>query len=119
MAKKVKVTKWSKKKKPSTHGRDGKGKFTKGNHCGTGANDHKATIDSKKLKAAFAAAISEQDIRDIVLGLAEKAKKGDVLAAREVFDRLWGKAPQAITGPGGEPITMKIISYACLHGEPK
>ena len=36
------------------------------------------------------------EIRPIGLALIEKAKKGDVMATRELFDRAFGKAPQTI-----------------------
>lgn len=108
-AKKAKV-------KPSLDGRDGKGKFKAGNHCSKGGSN-KSTAIGRELKAAFAAAVNEQDVKDIVLALATRAKKGDVMAAREVFDRLWGKAPQAITGDDGGPLAIRMIDFSGLNKE--
>ncbi len=41
-------------------------------------------------------AVSDNDLRAIVSTLVEKAKAGDVMAAREVLDRLLGKAKISI-----------------------
>jgi len=41
-------------------------------------------------------AVSPQDIVEIVDALVRQAKQGDVQAAREIFDRLLGKAPLTI-----------------------
>ena len=117
MAKKAKKAKRAANKtKPCSDGRNGKGQFAKGNKGGTGSK-HKATELGRALKAAFTAAVTEQDIKDIVLGLTKKAKAGDVLAAREVFDRLWGKSTQAITGEGGGAIQFGEIIVKLASGK--
>jgi len=41
--------------------------------------------------------------------LVEKALTGDVSAIKEFNDRLLGKSPQAITGPGGRDIMPGVI----------
>ncbi len=41
-------------------------------------------------------AVSDDDLRAIVSTLVEKAKAGDVMAAREVLDRLLGQAKISI-----------------------
>ena len=105
------------KAKPSGNGKDGNGRFVKGNTLGNGGKDHKATSQGRILKSALCGAITRQDIEDIAKGLIAKAKKGDVLAARELFDRLWGRAPQAITGEDGGPIEMQMINFAGLKTE--
>ncbi len=51
-------------------------------------------------------------IEEICKALVKKAKKGDVHATKELLDRAWGKASQAITGEGGDPIQITIVKYA-------
>lgn len=47
-----------------------------------------------------------REIEPIALALIEKAKTGDVAAVKELFDRAFGKAPQAITGADGGPLQV-------------
>ena len=54
-----------------------------GGHCGDGHCGDRITV-------------SDDDLRAIVSTLVEKAKAGDVMAAREVLDRLLGKAKISI-----------------------
>ena len=70
-------------------GRTNEGKFTKGNQCSVG-NKSRTDEKAKALKQALLEAINEEDIKEIFKGLAKKAKAGDVAAAKEIFDRLWG-----------------------------
>lgn len=42
------------------------------------------------------AAVTDVDIREIVQALVRRAKTGDIIAARELLDRLLGKASQKI-----------------------
>ena len=109
-----KKAKKTKKAKPSSDGRNGKGQFGKGNRCATGRNDTKAAQRTQKLKVVLAGAVTEKDLKDIATALVKKAKTGDVFAARELFDRLWGKAPQAITGEDGGPIKMEMVKFSEL-----
>jgi ribosomal protein L17 len=44
-----------------------------------------------KLRSALVAAVSEQDVREIIEKMVEQAKSGDTLAARIVLDRVLGK----------------------------
>lgn len=118
MAKKAKKSKRAAKKaKPKHDGRNGKGQFGKGNKIATGRNDTDAAVRSQKLKQALVDAISENDLKLIAKGLVKKAKKGDVPAAKEVFDRLWGKSPQAITGEGGGAIQFGEIIVRLASGK--
>jgi ribosomal protein L17 len=48
-----------------------------------------------KLRSALVEAVSEQDVREIIGKMVALAKSGDVLAARLVFDRLFGKSEPA------------------------
>ncbi len=61
-----------------------------------------------------------KDIREIALQMTPKAtaKLNELLgsdnhtvamaAVREVYDRAFGKAPQALTGEGGGPVVMRV-----------
>lgn len=97
MAKKAKKRN---KKKPSANGqtdRDNSGQFTNGNKAAVG-NEKNTDRKSKDLKKALLDAVTEEDITAIAKKLIAKAKKGEVLAIRELFDRLWGRAKQEIEG---------------------
>ena len=47
-----------------------------------------------------------EKIRPINEALIKKATEGDIQAIRELHDRVYGKAPQAITGAEGGPIEI-------------
>ena len=79
-------------RRPSPNGANGRGprgRFAKGNPGGPGNPYAKRTGD---IRNAFVEAVTLDDVQAIVRALVRKAKKGDVIAAREVFDRLVGKA---------------------------
>lgn len=48
------------------------------------------------------------NIKPINEALIKKAIEGDIQAIKEIHDRVWGKAPQAITGPEGRDLTIII-----------
>lgn len=94
---------------PSTSdgdGRDSKGRFAKGNSAGKG-NPHASRV--AKLKTAYLEAVTAKDIRDVVLKLLELAKDGDVAAAREVCDRVFGKQVLAEIVTGGDGPAVLIL----------
>lgn len=66
-------------------------RFRKGNPGGPGNPYVKQT---HQLRAALMKAVTKEDIGAIAKGLIRKAKQGDVGAAHELFDRLFGKANQ-------------------------
>ncbi len=77
---------------PSTNGdngRDARGRFTKGNAGGPGNPNAQHVA---KLRDGFRSACSVADVRAICRRLVAMAKKGSVLAAREVLDRAIGKS---------------------------
>lgn len=74
-------------------GRDARGRFTKGNAGGPG-NPH--ARKAQQLRSAMLAATTQRDVAAIVKALIERAKRGDVTAAREVLDRCLGKPQQSI-----------------------
>lgn len=83
-------------KSPSTNGANGRnalGQFTVGNTCGRG-NPHAKKVAA--LRATMLKAVTHRDLEAIVKQLIKQAKDGDVLAAREIFDRCFGKAKQSV-----------------------
>ena len=47
-----------------------------------------------------------KDITPVTMALIKKAKEGDVPAIKELFDRAFGKAPQAITDADGQSLFL-------------
>ena len=77
---------------PSTNGaneRTAGGRFAPGNAGGPG-NPH--AQQTARLRAALLEAVSEDDLRDVVIKLVELAKAGSIPAIREPLDRSLGKA---------------------------
>lgn len=72
-----------------TNGRDTKGRFGSGNKFGKG-NPHAVRV--AQLRTALLNAVSPEDLEAIIQALVQKARQGDVYAAREVLDRTLGKA---------------------------
>ena len=58
--------------------------------------------------AALRAAVSVEDLADIVRVLVGQAKAGDAIAAKLVIERLAGRAPEAVA----EPIDLEIGTIA-------
>lgn len=63
----------------------------------------------------FRAYLSERLMKEkgpIIDALIEKAKKADVAAVKELFDRAMGKAKELVehSGPDGEPLNINLIS---------
>ena len=73
--------------------RDDKGRFALGNPGGPGNPYVQRTT---ALRSVLLDAVSEDDVRDVVAMLIAKAKAGDIAAAREVLDRVIGKATLAL-----------------------
>ena len=85
--------------RPSPNGRngarDGRGRFAKGNPGGPG-NPFARRV--ARIKSLIVDAVSDDDLRAVVAMLVERAKGGDVAAAREILNRLVGR-PAAATDP--------------------
>jgi hypothetical protein len=73
------------------NGRGPNGRFGAGNRFATGNPRHRQTAE---LRAALFAAVSSKDIEAVVATLVEKARSGDVVAIRELLDRVLGKPSQ-------------------------
>jgi hypothetical protein len=79
------------------------GQFEKGH--GGGPGRPKGGKVSQVRKAIWDA-ISYEELLDIIRALAAKAIDGDVAAAREILNRLYGKSPQSLdinNGPAVDP----------------
>lgn len=89
--------------------------FKKGNPGGPG---NPLAFQVNNLRAALVNAVTRADIEAIAEKLVERAKAGDVQAAREVLDRCIGKSMQPVehTGAAGQPI--EIVTYAGVSGGP-
>ena len=107
------------KRKPSTNGADGRnsdGQFAKGNRLSVGNKSH-TNEKAIALKEAYINAITEDDIKKIVTEQISKAKKGNTIAAKEIFDRLWGRAKQEVElGENATNTLVDIVARMCGHG---
>jgi hypothetical protein len=86
------------------HGRDNKGRFAKGNQLSIG-NKGNQTTKAKLLKQCFLDTVTIDDMKAIATKIVNMAKRGDVSAAKEVFDRCFGKAIQA------HEVDMEVRTY--------
>jgi hypothetical protein len=76
---------------PSTHGNPGRGKngrFQDGNKCGKG---NPLAGRAAKIRAVLLEKLSPEKAAEIADSLIEEAKKGNLAAVRELFDRTVGK----------------------------
>jgi hypothetical protein len=80
---------------PTRIGRDASGRFAPGNPGGPGAIAHERTKRARELRQALHAAVTPEDMAAIARALIEKAKAGDVAAARELLDRIIGRPTPA------------------------
>ena len=95
---------------PSPNGgngvRDAQGRFAKGNPGGPG-NPYAKQV--ARVRSLIVEAVSEEDLRAVIAALVEKAKRGDVVAAREFFDRLVGR-PAAAIAPEQQELEEQRLS---------
>ncbi len=75
------------------NGRDSQGRFVKGNRGGPGNPFARRTA---ALRVALCAALTEDDVRAIVLAMKEKAKAGDVAAAKLVLGYAVGRPVEVV-----------------------
>ncbi len=72
---------------------------------------------SEALRLAINGAEGDQaELRKIAEKLVEKAVAGDMMAIKEVADRLDGKAPQAIVGDADNPLPL-ITTIQLIAGK--
>ena len=94
-----------------TVGRDSSGRFTKGNPGGPGNPYARRVAD---LRNVLMEAVTDDDLYDIARTLVERGKAGDVMAAREVLDRLMGK-PKSTLAIENEPEQTEEELHAKLR----
>lgn len=94
---------------PSPNGlngeRDVQGRFAKGNPGGPG-NPYGRVV--ARWRELFHEAVTEEDFRAIISAMVQKAKEGDMVAAREILNRLAGRPPEALD-PERKSITRNQI----------
>lgn len=69
-----------------------------------GSKDPNTLVKEKALLALREMVLA--DITPVTQALLKKAKSGDVPAIKELFDRAFGKAPQAITDADGASLVI-------------
>ncbi len=67
---------------------------------------NKATADVKALAQQYAPAALKELAR---LSSEAESEQARVSACREILDRAYGKAPQAVTGEGGGPVGFRVV----------
>ena len=104
------------------NGRDASGRFAPGCAPGPG-NPHAASV--AEFRSAILAAVTLNDIRDLVRVLVKRGKDGDIAACREILDRVVGKATASVEvsgprTPGPQDILdhLRSLGAKCLPGAP-
>jgi len=101
----------------STNGRNGRGRFTKGNAGGPG-NPHVAMVG--RWRAVLVETVTDDDIRAVVAELVQLAKAGAPWAVRELLDRCIGKAQPEQPSDGHDDqltIVVEHVNPTLLDGE--
>ena len=65
------------------------------------------TLQAEQARAMLIQAYLD-NIKPINEALIKKATEGDIQAIKEIHDRVYGKAPQSLTGPDGKELTIII-----------
>ncbi|MCC6423752.1 MAG: hypothetical protein IT447_09770 [Phycisphaerales bacterium] len=93
--------------------RDNAGRFLRGNRLGRG-NPFAKRIT--RLRSALLKAVTTEDIAEVVQMLMDKAKAGDVAAARELLDRTIGKARQPVDVTSGDGVDDRPVEFTLNIG---
>lgn len=106
----------AKRSNSASSGRDSKGHFIKGNKVSVG-NIGPSSEYAKQLKQVLLGQVKEKDIKAIVKKMIAQSKAGDDKARKELFDRLWGKAPQEVDlGDSAAKTLFDILAICGLNG---
>lgn len=107
---------------PSPKGDNGRdpttGRFVPGYKGGPGNPHARRVADFRRV---LVDAVTDEDLHNLARTLVQKGKAGDVMAAREVFDRLMGKAKVTMaveTEPRFDPEDAKLRLRAMLDASP-
>lgn len=82
-----------------------------GKRLGSGRKKGYAAKEAEEARHILAGMVAKE-IVPIGEALIEKAKKGDVAAVRELFDRAWGKAMQGFEADQEQQITLNLVNYS-------
>ena len=74
--------------------RNSQGQFEKGHGAPGPGNPYARHV--ARIRSLILEAVSDDDLKDIVQALVEKAKGGDVIAVRELLNRLVGRPTDAV-----------------------
>jgi hypothetical protein len=83
--------------------------FEKGKSANPGGRRKEKKARDALVMALLDAGEDMPRLRRVWAALLDKAETGDVAAAKEIFDRLDGKVPQAIIGDEGED-AVKVLA---------
>lgn len=70
---------------------------------------NKATADVKALARKYAPSVIAELAR---LATGAESEQARVAAGKEILDRAYGKAPQALTGPDGGSLVIEVVRFA-------
>lgn len=84
---------------------------------GAPEGNQNSTLEKRMFANAVRRAAIQQDgkaLREIVDGLFDQAKSGDVQAIKEIADRLDGKPAQQVNlaGADGGPLKIEVVKFA-------
>jgi len=88
-----------------SNGRDGAGRFGKGNKIAKG-NPFARRV--AQLRSVLLGAVTDADLKEVVLTLVQQAKGGDVASIKELLQRLLGPAESVDTLARLEELEQRI-----------
>ena len=88
-----------------SNGRDGRGRFTRGNSGGPG-NPYAARVG--EWRSALVETVTADDLREVIGVLLEKAKAGERWAVCELLDRTLGRSAPMPDEPASEALGLSV-----------
>ena len=74
-----------------------------GRRIGAGRPKAQHTIQAEAAKKLLISMFEKEKL-PIFKALLSKAKEADIPAIKELFERVWGKVPQTLSDPDGDPV---------------